>query len=322
MTNTKQIYDYFENKYSLGYLGLFKATAMASMFIKNRDVIPLSILCIAPSGQFKSRTTIELTNIFSNKSIIDLGSDFTIHSLIDRFDSGKKCQNKTLSINDLTLLLSSKTQRTKERLVNAMAEVLSEGIYQYGERNKSDLYFKARINIIANITKNSYVQNKKNFLDNTFIERLVPFFYSLTDEQQLAFVKNIEQKKAIAPDSKITLKGTIVNNYIEFNEAMINMSVKYQCISLSPSLPRAMEKIKAILGGLCVINGQSQITDNEIKFCSEFLPFCSDMDSRDISIIIQYKQGVSVDEICKNLGYSSNYPYKVIHKYKEEGILS
>jgi len=77
MTNTKQIYDYFENKYSLGYLGLFKATAMASMFIKNRDVIPLSILCIAPSGQFKSRTTIELTNIFSNKSIIDLGSDFT-----------------------------------------------------------------------------------------------------------------------------------------------------------------------------------------------------------------------------------------------------
>jgi len=322
MENTKRIFDYLESKYSLGYIGLFKAISVATMFISNKDIIPLSVLCIAPSGQFKSRSTIELPNIFLNKSIIDLGSDFTANSLIEQYDSGKKCKNKTLTINDLTLLFSSKSPRTKARLINALAEILSEGKYQYSERLNYGLVFEARINIICNITKNSFAQNKKNFLDNTFLERLVPFHYSLTDQQQESFARDITKRKQLCFDKKIRLKKIKIVNFEEYNEELIQAAKQYKSVTLSSSLPRSIEKVKAIIGGISVLNHSETISSENFQWFNIFLEFFSENYNKKSDIIRLHKEGLSVSEICKQLNYQSTYPYKIIQEYKQKGVLS
>lgn len=322
MSNIKRIYDYFESKYNLGYAGLIKAIAFASMYIKNKDIMPLSVLIIAPPGQFKTRTTIELDSIFSNRSLIHLGSDFTIHSLVDRFHSGKKCNNKTLSINDLTLLFSSKTQRTKARLVNALAEVLSDGEYQYGERNTPKLVFKARINIIANITKNSYMQNRRNFLDNTFIERLLPFFYALSDNQQLSFSNEISERKKLKFWNKLRLNAFEIDNFSDYKHEIIKVAYSIMRLTNSPSLPRCVEKAKALIGGMCIIENSTQVKDEYFQYVKELIPHLHEEGSRSNEIISLYKQGVDIKEICRRLNFNSNYPYKVIQRAREKGILN
>jgi len=322
MQNTERIFNYFEDKYGLGYLGLLKTATVASMLISNSNIIPLSILVISPPGQFKSQTTRELQNIFSQKSIKDLGSDFTIHSIIKISQNGRLFNHKTLLINDLTLLFSSKANRTKDRLVNALAEILSEGVYTYGDRLEAHMIFKAKVNIIANITTSSFYQNKKSFLDNTFIERLMPFHYNLSDNKQEAFSIDETNRKSMIFGNKISLKKLTIENYAAYNDVLLSLAKEYKLLTLSPSLPRCIDKIKALIGGLCILNNQTTITQEIIEHTSLLIKYSGSQGNKDMDIIQLFNQGVSIKEICRTLNYDSDYPYKVIRKYKQNGFLS
>ncbi|MCJ7425183.1 hypothetical protein MUP01_13085 [Candidatus Bathyarchaeota archaeon] len=72
--------------------------------------------------------------LFPKNKIEYVGSDFTIHGLVKQSENGKKLDKKCVLINDLTLLLDSKADRTKARLVDAFAELASEGRYIYSAR--------------------------------------------------------------------------------------------------------------------------------------------------------------------------------------------
>jgi hypothetical protein len=318
---SKKIYDYFENKYYLGYVGLIKAVCLASLKVQNRSYMPASNITIAPSGQFKSRTSIEIMSIFQPSTYIDLGSDFTMHSLMEKFKGGKLCNNKSLLINDLTLLFSTKKRQTKDRLVNGLAEVLSEGKYTYSERNSPSIIFKSRINIIANITRESYLRNRASFLDNTFGERLIPIFFGLSDEKQLELIRNSAERKKQEFGDKIKLNKQEISNFEEFLDEVIELCRKYQKIALSPSLSRAEDKIKGLIGGLCVLNDRDKMFKSDIDLVTEFLQYFCDPLNTEFVIMSCYLQGKSIKEIVFETRKSEAYIYRIIGKYKNRGVL-
>ena len=132
--------------------------------------VKIWVLHVAPSRQLKSRTTNEQMHLFPKKKTEYVGSDFTIHGLIRSYETGKALDKKCLLINDPTLLLDSKADRTKARLVDAFAELASEGRYIYSDYQKTH-EIKAQFSLIANITPDSYFRNRKKLLGNTFRER-------------------------------------------------------------------------------------------------------------------------------------------------------
>ena len=143
----KNIYDYFEDKYGLGMIGLLKCITVASVTKKN--IIPLNLLVVAPSRQYKSRTSKELSDIFPKSYMVHLGSDFTIHSLIKDYDGGKKINNKCCLLNDMVLLFGTKRKETKTRLTSGLAEYLSDGSYCYSDRMSKPEILKGRSNSVS-----------------------------------------------------------------------------------------------------------------------------------------------------------------------------
>ena len=119
-------------------------------------------------------------HIFSKNKLVYLGSDFTIHSLEKDYREGldKKC----LLINDLALLLGSKAERTRQRLVNALAELYSEGVYIYRDWQKT-FKIKGRFSLLANITRYMFYRNRGGLLGNTFLDRCLVVYYRLTDQE-------------------------------------------------------------------------------------------------------------------------------------------
>ncbi|MBT3406547.1 helix-turn-helix domain-containing protein [Candidatus Woesearchaeota archaeon] len=318
---SKKIYEYFEKKYSLGFVGLIKAACLASLRVKNRSYIPVSNITIAPSGQFKSRISIEVMLIFQPSTFVDLGSDFTMHSLMEKFRGGKLCNNKTLMINDLTLLFSTKKKQTKDRLVNGLAEVLSEGKYVYSERNSPSIVFKSRINVIANITRESYLRNRTSFLDNTFGERLVPIFYHIPEDKQIELIRTSAERKSMDFGDKIKLDRLEISNFNDFSEEIIKLSRSYKNLALSPSLSRSQDKMMGLLGGLCILNNRGRVIESDIKLVTEFLKYFCDPHNTEFKVMSRYFQGKSVKEIKQEIGTSDTYIYRIISKYKDRGVV-
>ena len=89
----------------------------------------LSVLQIAPSRELKAYTSYEAMSLFDPSFYLNLGSDFTMNSL-QRYQKELK-SNRCLLCNDGTILLSSKSPRTKNRLVGGLAELISDGRYKY-----------------------------------------------------------------------------------------------------------------------------------------------------------------------------------------------
>jgi hypothetical protein len=131
--------------------------------------------------------------------LVYVGSDFTIHGLIRQYDSGRKVNNKCLLINDMTLLLASKAGRTRARLVDAFSELASEGKYIYSDFQQTHT-IEARFSLIANITPHSYLVNRKDLLQNTFTERRLVVFHSLTDEEMSSANLNREERGKMRMD--------------------------------------------------------------------------------------------------------------------------
>jgi hypothetical protein len=107
---------------------LLKACAVVS----NQLEYPrLNVWCVAPSRQYKSLTSIEIQHMFPSSYWIDVGSDFTIHGLYTAY--GSDVDGKTLMVNDATVLFASKAARTQQRLLGALAELLSDECYTYAD---------------------------------------------------------------------------------------------------------------------------------------------------------------------------------------------
>jgi hypothetical protein len=130
---SQELLEHFSKKFGprIAPLVLLKSLPPISSKLERPRV---SVLHVGPSRALKSFTSSEVMSIFSEEFWIDLRSDFTMNSLRRYKDELKT--GKCLFVNDGTTLFASKGQRTKDRLVGGLGELIADEVYTYQDYGK------------------------------------------------------------------------------------------------------------------------------------------------------------------------------------------
>ena len=317
---------YYARKYGQTVTPIAILKTLAAITSTFRKYVKLWILNVAPSGHLKSQTTLEQTKIFPKNRTVYAGSDFTIHSLQRIYASGKKINDRCLIINDVTLLLASKAPRTKARLIDALSELASEGHYKYSDW-KDTLEIKARFSLIANITPESFLYNRRMLLGNTFTERCLVVYHALTDEEmseanlsrsQRASMK-IEQfkPKVSETDVKITKQDEF-----RFNE----YAKRWRILGAYSSSSQLFDMIKSVAVAYAILSQHRKITAAQYRYLDMLEPYLRNpLETVKLTILALAHQGNSTQEICRilNKHYETYRPFvsKTINEYRRRGVL-
>ncbi|MEM3551030.1 MAG: hypothetical protein QXV01_08070 [Candidatus Bathyarchaeia archaeon] len=289
-----------------------------------KDNAKLWVLHVAPSRQLKSQTSNEQAKIFPKKRLIYLGSDQTIHSIIKNY--GNTINGKCLLINDLTLLLSSKALRAKSRLINALSELYSEGIYTYSDFQQN-LTLKAQFSLIANITPKSLFYNRKDTLGNTFLERCIVVYSQLTDQEMAEANLNREEKQALRPPKfKQTLHERDVKISKEDLVRLNEYAKRWRILGAYTSSSQTFDIIKSIATAYAILSGHITLTSEEYRYLDMLEPHIRNpFENVKLTILEFAFQGRSVKDICLllNRDYDKYHPYvsRVLNEYRREGVL-
>jgi hypothetical protein len=193
----------------------------------------ISVLDVAPTRQLKSFTSQEVMNIFDRDFYLDLRSDFTMNSLLKY--NRELANGKCLFVNDGTTLLASKAQRTKERLVGGLSELLSDRKYTYQDFSEKTT-LQGQVTLIMNMTSEAY-QNYKNRLlfELTLSERLLTVHHVFTAQDKIEWVVREETAKKLHYDDIITVENisTDVEIPSEYLSTIERLSIKFSYNSLS-----------------------------------------------------------------------------------------
>ena len=315
--------EFFRKKFpqTVVLIALLKCLVMISCKLRTPR---FSLSHIAPSRHFKTYTSNEVMKIFNDDFWINLRSDFTIHSL-ERYKTKLK-QNVCLNINDATLLFASKAQRTKDRLVGALSELLSDASYTYQDFNrKFDL--KGWISLIMNMTSESYQNYKDRLFGLTFQERVLTVHSILKEEEILFWTARQEETAKIHYNGKITLADIELKiNRIpsEYLETIQHQAREFSYLSLKGYIG-CQDTIKGILRAHAALNKRHDICNDDLMLLSMIKPHLTNPFSPNEGKIVKYAaQGLSYRNICALIGKDKNYVryvYSVVEKARLRGII-
>lgn len=318
--NSKKIIEYYDKKYGspVGYAGLIKAICCGSIKIKN--VFPLSLLCVSTSQSFKSRTS-EETSLLFPKYFENFGSDFTIHSLMEKYHDGKDMSNKIGGINDMVVLFTSKSSRGKDRLLGAFAESLSEGRYTYSDFSGEIEWSPGRYGLVANMTFEKYELMQQELVESTFDERLLKFYYKVPLDTWNKFNEQKDLRILMKPP-KLVYNMSIKSGEMKSEENIrINQYAEELRInSLSQSKGKCFDKIQSILYGNAALNNRNYLVEEDYKILDNILPFTTNPLSNKSKILRMFVKGHTVNEILKEMKYSKNSA-DLIYRWKKQFIL-
>jgi hypothetical protein len=256
-----------------------------------------------------------------------LGSDFTIHGVIREYESGRKIDGKCLFINDMTLLLGSKAEQTRSRLIDALSELASEGRYIYRDFQRS-YEVKARFSLIANITPHSFMVNRRQLLGNTFTERCLIVYHALTDEEMSDANLNRDQRVAMKIEKftpRITEEDVQVTreDLVRFDE----YARRWRILGGYSSSSALFDMIKSAAIAYAILSGHRKITRAEYRFLDMLEPYLRNPDEdMKLRILELAHQGRSIRDICQilNKDYETYRPFvsRTLGEYRRKGILS
>lgn len=317
------ILNYIDTKYGqlIAPIGLFKACAVISSQLQWPR---LSVLAVAPSRQFKSQTLKEVEAMFPEERIIHAGSDFTIHRLFNqtRGDVEKKC----IAVNDGTLLLRSKARRSKDRLMNGLAELISDGEYQYGD-NQNAFTISGACTAIINMTLEAYERYERDLLSSTFLERFITLFYNMPEEEQhhyYEFKEKMAEDAGTPPTIRPNLRWGRMMNLKEYRPVLSSLAKDYSALSMRSFLG-CVDQVEALASSHAVLNDRFWLCEDDLEIVRLARDYLSNPASPNKSKIIQmHKQGRSQSDICLllNRNYESYRPFvsKVLKEAKLRGI--
>lgn len=315
---SSRVFKFFNFKFGqiIAAVGLLKACAVVS----NQLEYPrLNVWCVAPTRQYKTQSSKEIMRMFPKKYLIDVGSDFTMHSLHE--DYGDDVNGKTFNINDATVLLGSKSVRAKERLVGAFAELLSDGKYTYADF-RTHWTIKGECTAIVNQTTESFNNYKDRLLGLTLLER---FF---TSHHRLTLAEQRESKTEDLRDYHF--KGTIeiyprqIRNLNRFDDTIKEYAMDYSALALR-SFNGCKDTITAMLKSHAVLNDRNRLVLDDLYFVNIMREYLKDpFTPNDHRIVECLRQGRSYKKICILLNRPDSYKAyisKVARKAKERGVV-
>jgi hypothetical protein len=265
---TQKLSEFFFRKFpsTLVIIALCKCLSIVSCKLPRPR---LTTLDVAPSRQLKSYTLNEARKIFSDDFWINLRSDFTIHSL-ERYKKQLR-DNRSLLINDATTLLASKAQRTKDRLIGGLSELLADEAYTYQDFNRK-FVLKGWTTLVMNITAESYQNYKDRLLGLTFLERVVTLYHCLTKQEMIAWIAKQDESAKISFDRKITISDIelkVKRIPTEYFELIQQQAQEFSYISLRGFIG-CQDSIKGIVRAHASLNKRKE-------FCADFFYFCVSM---------------------------------------------
>ncbi|MBS7631682.1 hypothetical protein KEJ47_08995 [Candidatus Bathyarchaeota archaeon] len=316
--------NYYNKKYGqiVSPIAILKTCAVVSSQFK--DNVRLWILNVAPSGQLKSHTSDEQENIFSKDRLIYAGSDFTIHSIEREFHGNldKKC----VLVNDFALLLSSKAERTRQRLVNALAELYSEGVYIYSDFQKT-LTIKGKFSLIANITPHMLNRNRNDLLGNTFLDRCLTVYYKLTNKEMSEGNLQREERNKLKIGKfkqKLHEKDITISkeDIVRFDE----YAKRWRVLGGYATTSRLFDMIKSAAIAYAILLDHKSIGEDEYSFLNVIEHYVrSPFEPSKTQIIQLADQGRSIKDICliMNQDYKTFRPYvsRVLKEARLRGVL-
>lgn len=328
--NTRKILNYGRKKYNdkVAHVILIKCASSVSSFFKQYP--RFNVLMVAPSGNFKSQTDRELSNIFSSKKhLLPVGSDFTAHALYEhhyKLDE-KSLMNVCLIVNDLTLLLFSKKDSTMTRLVHALSELLSDGIYTYAER-KETFEMRAQISMISNVTPTAYQKHREIFVDSTFGERFTSIFLYLDDDDMMGLLKGKIEKRLVLFDEKKIARMRdceMDTDLVIYKDRIYDIAVDF-ALRNNKSQTRMHDQVIAMLKSHALLNERKNIEEDDFEFLELIAPYITDdlQDDR-YEIVRHSRKGLKANEIAVMLGYNEDFQkrkiYSTISSARKRGIL-
>jgi hypothetical protein len=162
---SRELFRFFCKKY--GQVVTPKVTAKIGAEIDCKLGQPrYSVHDIAPPRSFKTATCNELKNLLDPEFFIDLKSDFTMSSL--KHYERELTKYNCLLINDGTILFASKAQRTKDRLVGGLSELLSDEAYCYQDYG-TKFFLEGKVTVALNKTSEPF----RNYKDRRALPRLL-----------------------------------------------------------------------------------------------------------------------------------------------------
>jgi len=298
-------------------------TVVSSSFTQN---MPLWILNVAPSRHLKTQTTLDQQQIFPRSKLVYAGSDFTIHGLIRDYNSGRDIDRKCLLINDMTLLLGSKAKQTRGRLIDALSELASEGRYIYSDFQHT-YEVKARFSLIANITPHSFLVNRRQLLGNTFTERCLVLYHSLTDQEMSEANLNRDARNMMRIQRfHSTIHESDVEVSSEDRVRFDEYARRWRLLAASSSSSSLFDMIKTLAVAHAILSSQTEITTQQYRFLDMLEPHLQNQwETVKLRILQLAHEGRSIKDICgiMNQDYETYRPYvsRVINEYRTIGVL-
>lgn len=298
---------------------LLKCLAVVSCKLERPRV---SVLDVAPSRHLKTYTSTEIMDIFDSEFWINIKSDFTIHSLKRHRKKLKK--GKCLFVNDGTTLFASKSQRTKDRLVGGLSELLADEIYTYQDfRTKFSL--SGRVTLVMNITSEAYQNYKDRLFGLTFSERLLTAHHTLSKQEKDEWVAKEERARKLHFEDCITVDDIETDARIQrkYYKLIQYLAEEFSYLSLR-SFVGCQDLIKATLLAHASLNKRQEVCKDDLKFLMMIKEYLVNPFSPFEGKIVKYaSEGFSYRDICKKLG-KPNYirqVQRVVEKAKLRGIL-
>lgn len=263
----KRIFDYFQEKYSLGVVGLWHVYGIASLHNKS-DKVVLSSMVIAPAGMFKSSIMNDVIDVSKGKTF-RVPDQPTDRGIVNFFKSNRhKMHNKMWTIEDAVTCFPSLEDTRQNRLVGLFVKVLMDGSYSYSDFSATNGMI-TRAGLYINVADENFSKIKNILKQSTFLERVIPFHYTMSERDETKVVRTFRRRKFDKPP-KIKLKNTEVHVPQELdNELDLLMHIVAGNCSMSRS--RANMFTCIILRSVAILEGRKEVTQSDVEFFKNML---------------------------------------------------
>lgn len=253
--NSRVLHELCERHFLLGDLAVFEMAVANSLSYK----WPVSLLVIAPSGQFKSSLGNVVTASFPKKFFCaDRFSEYGIIKHADR----TRINEKTWYINDFVRTLEGMSDYKVASFLSFLAVLMSEGRVDVSNYQFANIKLDCRMNLVGNIAYVKYFEVMKMIKTSTFYDRVFEFWYKLDRKQVREKTEKLEKVSRLgkypirlSPSCKlpVSLKAEVYrlsDGLVEYGIAEENM--------------RGDNLVEGWLAGHAMFNGRKEITADDV----------------------------------------------------------
>lgn len=268
--NAKKVFDYYEDRYSSGALGLWHLCGVASTRNKLSHLI-LSSLIIANKGSYKSQIMKSFAQTYKEQ-VWSVPSQPTDRAIVREFKTNpKKIMNKLWYIDDAAVTFPTLEGTRQERLIGLFTTGIMDQNYSYSDFSQTQ-GLTGKFGLFVNIAFSTFHTIRDIILTNTFTDRVLPFNFVLSDDVLNKTAEDYVFGKSYEKPPKLSMIDTRMKPFVRdesLNEFRYARDLLIKYCTLAP--PRACDWLKVILESIAIIEKRNYVIAEDIKLFNKYL---------------------------------------------------